>query len=398
MAESPVPELEFRPLRGDCGQRRARLPAPLPAVGDDFDWSARDYDGIRMAMLEDLAARFPERTRWTPADLEVVLVEALAAMLDGLSDLADRVAAEACLETARCPSSLRRLLRFIGYDAARLAGFTDDPSGTEDGRTASQKLEQAWMDNPAMMETARRAGPRAVHTQYRMVTVDDYRRRMEEHPLVLRAAADSDWTGSWRTLRVSILLPWPETRLDDPLSGRIDPGSTGGGKIVGEIESFHRQRGIPLPDWTGIVSLTYRRLLGSYVGAHRMSGQETLLGDCRPVGIAIALTVAVAPSYFRSEVRRAVEGVLSNESGGMFERGRLSFGEDLHLSNLYQAVTAIDGVQHVEVTEFRRCGVLSPLLPKDGTLALAGTEIAVCDNVDETRGWYALTLEGGRRG
>ena len=41
---------------------------------------------------EELAARFPERRRWTPGDLEVVMVEVMAALLDQLSDMADRVA------------------------------------------------------------------------------------------------------------------------------------------------------------------------------------------------------------------------------------------------------------------------------------------------------------------
>jgi len=81
MAETPEVELIFQAGCPDCGMRRAHLPAPLPPVGDDFDWRLRDYDGFRLFMLEELAARFPERQRWTPADLEVVLVEALSAVL-----------------------------------------------------------------------------------------------------------------------------------------------------------------------------------------------------------------------------------------------------------------------------------------------------------------------------
>ena len=68
-------------------------------------------------MLEELAARFPERQRWTVADLEVALVEILANSLDGLSDMADRVFAEGYLQSAKRPDSLRRLLGIIGYDA-----------------------------------------------------------------------------------------------------------------------------------------------------------------------------------------------------------------------------------------------------------------------------------------
>ena len=93
MAQSPAVELHFRGTCPDCGVREVKLPAPLADVGDDFDWLVRDYDGFRMFMLEELAARFPERKRWTPADLEVVLIEVMATILDHLSDMADRVAA-----------------------------------------------------------------------------------------------------------------------------------------------------------------------------------------------------------------------------------------------------------------------------------------------------------------
>jgi len=121
MADNPVPKLIFREGCPDCGHREIQLPKRLPPVGDDFDWLLRDYDGFRLFMLEELAARFPERRRWTPADMEVVLVEALSVVLDQLSDMLDRIQGEAFLQDARRPSSVRRLLSMIGYDAVAMA-------------------------------------------------------------------------------------------------------------------------------------------------------------------------------------------------------------------------------------------------------------------------------------
>src|SRR5215813_7369074 len=103
MAELPPPVLTFADSCRQCAVREVALPAPLPPLADEFDWLVRDFEGFRRFMLEDLAARFPERTRWTAADLEVVIVEAFAAALDQLSDMLDRVSAEAALETARRP-------------------------------------------------------------------------------------------------------------------------------------------------------------------------------------------------------------------------------------------------------------------------------------------------------
>ena len=127
MANAPELTLEYG-KKGclDCGQRVLKAVPPLPDVGDDFNWLGRDFDAIRQLMLEDLAARYPEKTRFTPADLEVVIAEVMAAVLDQISDMADRVAVEAVLETARHPASVRRLLKFIGVNAGKDAVVAEE--------------------------------------------------------------------------------------------------------------------------------------------------------------------------------------------------------------------------------------------------------------------------------
>ncbi len=117
MAITPVPKLHFTASCHDCGHRLIPPPKSIPAIGNDFDWLTRDYDGFRLFMMEELAARFPERTNWTPADIEVILVETLAVVLDQQSDALDRIHNEAFLDSARRPDSVRRLLKLIGYDS-----------------------------------------------------------------------------------------------------------------------------------------------------------------------------------------------------------------------------------------------------------------------------------------
>ncbi|MFO1434528.1 MAG: hypothetical protein U1F76_31350 [Candidatus Competibacteraceae bacterium] len=403
MAETPRPILDFTGACLDCGQRRVTLPAPEPDLGDDFDWRARDYDAIRLGMLEELVARFPERLRWNPADLEVVLVEALAALLDQLFDMADRVTAEAYLETARRPESVRRLLQFIGYDAVRLADLQDDPETQPDGRTAVQKLERLWSEQPALMERSRREGPRAVHDQHRMVTLDDYTTRLEEHPIVMRAAARAQWTGSWMTLVVAVVLPWPGARLDawpnDVLI--VEQNRTRlNDRTRTAIERFHAERGVPLPPLTVEPPPTPRTVLQVYVDAYRMVGQEVVLLDAEPVGIALELVVTVAATYFQSEVRRAVMDALGTQPGGFFAPGRLRFGEDLHASDIFQALLRLEGVENVCLSLFKRVGAQYYDLSATGLIALQGLEIAVCDNdpAHPERGYLRLSFYGGLRG
>lgn len=393
MAEVPAVHLDYPGGCPDCGSRQVSLPAPLPAVGDDFDWRVRDYDGFRLAMLEELAARFPERTRWTPADLEVVIVEVLAAVLDQLSDQLDRVTAEAYLETARRPESVRRHLEMLGFDAVRIALARgqialepdEDPLDPQVQLALRRRLGGFWFENPSALEEARQQGPRSIHEQHRMVTAADYALRLESHPLVLRAQSTVRWTGAWTTVEVALVL-FDDEPLDAPV-----PAS-----LAAEVARFHAERGIRLP--AGAPSI--RTVLTVFVDALRMVGQEVVLIDAVRVPVTFSLSVRVAPNYFQSEVRRALDEVLGIGAAGFFRPGRLRFGEDLHASDLIAAAMGLDGVESVCLNRFRRLGSQFADQVASGRIALAGIEVAICDNdpAAPSRGYYRSTLHGGLKG
>ena len=391
MAEHPQTTLTFVGRCPDCAERQVQLPPPLPEVGDDFDWLVRDYDSFRRFMLEELAARFPERTRWTPADMEVVLVEVLAAVLDQLSDMLDRVAAESYLETARRPESVRRLLALIGFDAATAAGLTDEDPGTPNAQSKELQLERLWSQNPALMEAAKREGPLSIHTQRRMVTLEDYAARLVDHPLVLRATAWEEWSGSWTTLRVATVL-WQEHHLDE--QDIVFPAD-----LKGSVAAFHHLNLLPEPVWEPDPP-TIRTILRPYLDALRMIGQEVFLQDAVPVGIKMFISIRVAESFYQSEVRQAVNQALGTGPGGFFEPGRLDFGEDLYASDIFQTLMALDGVENVCLNRFKRLGDQFPDQADTGVIPLQGLDIAVCDNdpVRPERGFFNLKLSGGRKG
>ena len=406
MAELAPPDLVFEGNCPDCGERRIELPQPLPDVGDDFDWRTRDYDGFRLTMLQELAARFPERTRWTPADMEVVLVEVLSAVLDQLSDMLDRVAAEAYLETARRPESVRRLLSLIGYDAVHRAVTSNQISKAEgeDPTETAARLDRFWLRNPHFMEDARREGPRSIHVQHRMVTVDDYARRLEDHPLVLRAHAWSGWTGSWETLRVAVVA-WDNRHLDGEEvatpEGDVRVPEPYPEDVREQIEEFHEELSLLMPPLDSTPPPSIRAVLRPYLEAYRMVGQEVVLENALPVPVTFSLSIRVASNFYRSEVRHAVNQALATGPGGFFEPGRLAFGEDLHAGDLIQAVMALDGVESVCLNRFQRLGSRMDdhrIVPE--SIELEGLELAVCDNdpAQPDRGFYRATLHGGLKG
>lgn len=398
MAADPVPELLFDGQCPDCGRRQVDLPDTLPSLGDDFDWDLRDYDGFRLFMLQELAARFPQRRRWTPADVEVALVEVLAFALDQISDSLDRAAAESYLETARRPESLRRLLKLIGYDVAGLSKrLRDKPFDTLSSAESKLALSAAdmtrfdnwWLDHPEKMDQARLDGPRAIHDQHRMVTLDDFKARLEDHPLVLRAHAWARWDGAWSTVHVAI-IPWQRLGLD--ADGVFSD------EVWSETTAFHAERSLYLAERSDLPSV--RAVLYPYLESYRMVGQEVVLEAAQEVGIQIVLSIQVDSDYFQSEVRNAVDRVLGTGPGGFFEPGRLRFGEDLWASALYRVLMALDGVNNVCLNRFKRLGDRFPDQAASGRIALEGLEVAICDNeqAHPSRGYFTLALHGGRKG
>jgi hypothetical protein len=469
MAQTPVPGLTFNDSCSDCGSREVELPDPLPAVGDDFDWLLRDYDGFRLFMLEELAARFPERRRWTPADMEVVIVETLAVVLDQLSDMLDRAQAEAFLASARRPESVRRLLAMIGYDAvalareaanipdatppagepevqqrSRLAGFrsalqlfsedyqsiidseltpsqqaglaefianpdTAAPAALDSvqhfldnapqfvARARNHALHRYWTLYPHAMEAARAAGPRTIHTQKRMVTVNDYAERLEDHPLVMAAHGFSRWTGAWTTICVAV-IGIDNILLDEPLMPAAVGGAEAWEALTGAVDDFSREHGLEPPVWPA--GPTPRTVLRPFLDAYRMAGREVFLQDADLVGITISISVRVAANYFQSEVRRAVADALGTGLGGFFAAGHLKFGQDLHASDVIEVVMALEGVQSVCLNRFKRLGKRFPDQSDGGRIQLDGLQIAVCENdpLRPERGSLRIVMHGGQRG
>ncbi len=397
MAELAPPKLIFDGGCPDCGERIATLPLPIPGVEDDFDWAVRDYDSFRLFMMQELASRFPERRRWTPADMEVVIVELLAAALDRASHAIDRVQGERFLDSARRPESLRRLLKLIGYDATRRidpALLADRPEPN-----VAEQVEGFWRDNPGAMEAARAAGPRVIAEQNRMVTLGDHAEVLETHPLVALARARLVWTGAWQTILVSVLLE-DDIALDQPLHSGADLPIPDGlrRELWDAITLYHTDRRLPLPPVND--TLTGRRILRGLIEDYRMIGTEVFLEPAKPAAITLTLSIRAKPGYFRSELKQALAQVFSADQGGFFETGRLDFGQALYASDVIEAAMAVEGVAVACLNLFRRVGKGFQDQFGDGVITVEPDEFIECrsERARPENGMLRIIVNGGEAG
>jgi len=79
------------------------------------DYTNRDYEGFRSAMITDLQSRLPEYTDISSSDAGIVILELLAFQLDILSYYIDVLANEVLMTTARERSTVIEHTKKLGY-------------------------------------------------------------------------------------------------------------------------------------------------------------------------------------------------------------------------------------------------------------------------------------------
>jgi hypothetical protein len=401
MSDLSPPTLRFDGSCPDCGERIAVLPFALPGVEDDFDWATRDYDSYRLFMAQELASRFPERRRWTPADAEVVITELLAAALDRASHALDRVQAERFLDTARRPASVRRLLALIGWqpDAGLTARLRTAEAAKAGIRPDGELLEEYWHRNPTEMDAARRDGPRRIAEQRRMVTLGDHGATLAAHPLIALARAKLIRPTPWSTILIAVLLE-DDLGLDDPLhDGSASAVPTGlRPALWDEVTAYHSTLGLPLPPVDA--RLTGRSILRGLIESYRMIGSEVFLEQARAASITLTLSIRARPGYFRSELRQALAQVFTADQGGFFEPGRLGFGEALYASDIIETAMTVEGVAVACLNLFRRAGQGFPDQTAEGFISVDPDEYIRCmtDRTRPERGSIRIVINEGEAG
>jgi predicted phage baseplate assembly protein len=199
------------------------------------------------------------------------------------------------------------------------------------------------------------------YRQLRAVTLEDYVRRAEEVDGVSRASATYAWTGSWRTVRIT-----------------IDPGGTT------ELDPALRAR------------------VAAYLESVRLIGEDLEIRPPRFVPLDLQLAVCAAPEFWPEDVAFALRDELSDSftadgRPAFFNPDRFTFGQALHASEIIGRAKAVTGVEHVISLTMKRWN--DPSAPSDAIVNLRPNEIILVANDpdDMERGSITIDVRGGRR-
>jgi hypothetical protein len=154
--------------------------------------------------------------------------------------------------------------------------------------------------------------------QLRAVTLADYVARAEELPGVAHAYARYAWTGSWRTVQVSI-DPAGTTELDEPA----------------------------------------RREIAAHLDAVRLIGEDLEVRPARFVALDIVMKLCAHPDHWPDnldiELQRAFSvGFTADGAPAFFNPDSWTFGQPLYASQLIGRALAVTGVERVLSVAMRR--------------------------------------------
>lgn len=215
---------------------------------------------------------------------------------------------------------------------------------------------------PESADVIRRSVPEAfLYNQQRAVTLADYVARAEEIAGVSRAEARYMWTGSWRTVRVS-----------------IDP------------------------EGTTTLSPQLRATVESALDAVHLIGEDVEVRPPEYVPLIIVLNICISADAWIDDVAPVVEQAFSNgftQNGqpAFFNPDKWTFGQSLYASQIEGVLAAIEGVEHVVSISMARWW--NQTVQSSVVMTMGTSEIVLVAN-DPSRledGTITFNYQGGRQ-
>jgi hypothetical protein len=237
------------------------------------------------------------------------------------------------------------LCHVVNTVGAALAGIT----------AARNPLPATGGTDPEPIDQVRLYAPQVVASEERAVTPNDYADVARRHPEVRDAWATARFTGSWRTISLTL----------------------------------QRRGGQP-------VDAGFKAELRAFLDGFRMMGQDLQISGPLYVPLDLAVQVTVTPRTFRSDAQAALLARLG--VGGFFAPDYYSLGARIYLSELVAAAMQVPGVRIVEFTRFQRYGAASDADLRQGFIGLLPRELpqVASDPCTPGRGTLDLIIRGGR--
>jgi hypothetical protein len=210
-------------------------------------------------------------------------------------------------------------------------------------------------------ELIRRVPEAYRYRQLRAVTLRDYVNRAEELQQVSKASARYMWTGSWRTVRVTV----------DPV------GATSVSEALEEKVMRHLE-------------------------AVRLIGEDLEIRPPEFVPLEIEVSLCIHSDYWVEHIREILEqefsdGYTPDGRLGFFHPDRWTFGQALHESQLVGPIQAVRGVDHVLEVKMKRWNAATS--GKAGVITVRSNEIILVKNDPDHKehGTILFDIQGGRR-
>lgn len=210
-------------------------------------------------------------------------------------------------------------------------------------------------------EIIRRAPEAYRIRQLRAVTLADYVARAEEVAGVARASASYAWTGSWRTVRITV-DPLGTTTLGDALRADV----------------------------------------ARHLEVVRLIGEDLEIRPPRFVPLEIHVAVCASPDYWPEDIRFVLEqefstGYTPDGRPGFFHPDLWTFGQELRASQITGRVQQVQGVEHVISVTLKRWNETGT--GTDEIVGIRHNEIIQVMNDPEhlERGFIFFDVKGGRQ-
>lgn len=208
---------------------------------------------------------------------------------------------------------------------------------------------------PETIEHVRQIAPEAFRAiQFRAVTEADWEQMALRNPDVAAAKASFHWTGSWYTVFIAI-HPVDQVNLR-----RLPGGGT-------ELQ----------PD--------FARAIKAFLTRFKLAGYDLDIRAAIYAPLEIDIRICIGDGHFRGDVLAEVQRALSNQkfadgTTGFFFPLRFGFGSAVYLSQIYAAVSAVEGVTSSEILTFKRYWELPHGELERGAILMTPFEIPRLDN------------------